>query len=151
MAIIRTFVRLRNMLVTHKDRARRVGKHDKDIAVLYEYLRKLLEPHKTLQTTDRLLWSSTTRITRSYVFNSQRWCSHFEGTELRKALQAGKRQEIEFKVISYSMLLTLNYAQKLILTRVAILTPWPWLIAGFYLVMVFLRFASQCASGFHFP
>lgn len=44
IAIMRTFVRMREMLATHKDLARRVEEHDKDITVLYDYVRKLLEP-----------------------------------------------------------------------------------------------------------
>ena len=47
IAIMRTFVRLREVLATHKDLARQVEKHDKEIAVLYEYLQKLLEPPKS--------------------------------------------------------------------------------------------------------
>ncbi|GJL52945.1 MAG: DNA-binding protein [Nitrospirales bacterium] len=44
IGIIRTFIRMREVLATHKDLARKVEKHDKEIAVLYEYLQKLLEP-----------------------------------------------------------------------------------------------------------
>lgn len=44
IAIIRTFVRMREVLATHKDLARKVEKHDKEIANLYEYLQQLLEP-----------------------------------------------------------------------------------------------------------
>lgn len=47
IAIMRTFVRMREVLATHKDLARQVEKHDKEIAVLYEYLQKLLEPPKS--------------------------------------------------------------------------------------------------------
>jgi len=47
ITIIKTFVRMREMLATNKDLARRVEKHDKDIAILYDYLKKLLEPSKT--------------------------------------------------------------------------------------------------------
>ena len=47
VAIMRTFVRMREVLATHKDLARKVEKHDKEIAALYEYLQKLLEPPKT--------------------------------------------------------------------------------------------------------
>ena len=45
--IMRTFVRMRELLATNKDLARRVERHDKDIAVLYDYLKKLLEPPKS--------------------------------------------------------------------------------------------------------
>jgi len=44
ISIIKTFVRMREVLATHKDLARKVEKHDKEIANLYEYLQKLLEP-----------------------------------------------------------------------------------------------------------
>lgn len=47
IAIIRTFVRMREVLATHKDLARKVEKHDKEIAALYEYLHQLLEPPKS--------------------------------------------------------------------------------------------------------
>ncbi len=43
IAIMRTFVRMREVLATHKDLARKVAKHDKEIATLYDYLQKLLE------------------------------------------------------------------------------------------------------------
>lgn len=45
--IIRTFVRMREMLATNKDIARKVAQRDNDIAVLYDYLNKLLEPPKS--------------------------------------------------------------------------------------------------------
>lgn len=44
VAIMRTFVRLRDMLATHKDIARKIDQHDHDIAVLYDYVKKLLGP-----------------------------------------------------------------------------------------------------------
>ncbi len=47
VAIMRTFVRMREVLATHKDLARKIEKHDKEIAALYEYLQKLLEPPKS--------------------------------------------------------------------------------------------------------
>ena len=47
IAIMRTFVRMREMLATHKDLARKVEKHDKEIAALYEYLQKLLDPQSS--------------------------------------------------------------------------------------------------------
>ena len=43
IGIIKTFVRMRKMLATHKDLARKVEIHDKEIAGLYEYLQQLLE------------------------------------------------------------------------------------------------------------
>lgn len=47
ISIIKTFVRMREVLATHKDLARKVEKHDKEIAVLYDYLQKLLKPLKS--------------------------------------------------------------------------------------------------------
>ena len=47
VAIMRAFVRMREMLASNKDLARKVEKHDKEIAVLYNYLQKLLEPPKS--------------------------------------------------------------------------------------------------------
>ncbi len=47
VAIMRAFVRMREMLASNKDLARKVEKHDKEIAVLYDYLQKLLEPPKS--------------------------------------------------------------------------------------------------------
>ncbi len=43
IGIIRTFIRMREVLVTNKALARMVGKHDEEITVLYDYLKKLLE------------------------------------------------------------------------------------------------------------
>ena len=42
LAIIRTFVKLREILATHRDLARKVEEHDRQIAVLFDSLRKLL-------------------------------------------------------------------------------------------------------------
>jgi ORF6N domain len=47
IAIMDTFVRLREMLATNKELARKVEKHDKEIAALYDYLKQLLEPPKS--------------------------------------------------------------------------------------------------------
>jgi len=47
IAIMDTFVRMREMLATNKDLARLVEKHDKEIAVLYDYLKKFLNPPKS--------------------------------------------------------------------------------------------------------
>lgn len=47
VAIMRTFVRMREVLATHKDLARKVQEHDRHIAVLYDTVRKLLEPPAT--------------------------------------------------------------------------------------------------------
>ena len=42
VAIMRTFVRLREILATHKDLARKVEDHDRQIAILFDTVRKLL-------------------------------------------------------------------------------------------------------------
>ena len=44
ISIIRTFVRLRQMLATHEDVARKIEEHDQHIALLYSELKKLLQP-----------------------------------------------------------------------------------------------------------
>ena len=44
VAIIRTFIKLREILSTHKDLARKVEQHDRQIAVLFDSLQKLLAP-----------------------------------------------------------------------------------------------------------
>ena len=42
--IIRAFVRLREILATHRDLARKVEQHDRQISVLFDSLQKLLAP-----------------------------------------------------------------------------------------------------------
>ena len=44
IAIMDTFVRMREMLATHKDVARKIEEHDQHIAILYDYIQKILEP-----------------------------------------------------------------------------------------------------------
>ena len=44
VAIMRTFVRLREILATHRDLARKVEEHDRQIAVLFSTVQKLLAP-----------------------------------------------------------------------------------------------------------
>jgi len=44
VAIIRTFVKLREILATHEELARKVAQHDRQIAVLFEHVKSLLEP-----------------------------------------------------------------------------------------------------------
>lgn len=44
VAIMRTFVRLRQMLATNEALARRVAQHDRQIAVLFKHVQELLEP-----------------------------------------------------------------------------------------------------------
>lgn len=47
IAIMRTFVRLRQMLATNEDLARKVARHDQEIATLFHHIQRLLEPPKT--------------------------------------------------------------------------------------------------------
>jgi phage regulator Rha-like protein len=47
VAIVRTFVRLRQVLATHRDLARKVEEHDQKIAVLFDAVQKLLAPPAT--------------------------------------------------------------------------------------------------------
>ena len=44
ITIVRTFVRLRRILATHEDLARKVAQHDRHIAVLFDQVKHLLEP-----------------------------------------------------------------------------------------------------------
>jgi hypothetical protein len=44
VAIMRAFVRLREILATHEELARKVAQHDRQIAVLFEHVKSLLEP-----------------------------------------------------------------------------------------------------------
>ena len=47
IAIMRTFVRIREMLATHEDLACKAQEHDQHIVALYEHLQRLLEPPKS--------------------------------------------------------------------------------------------------------
>ena len=49
VAIIRTFVKLREILATHEEVACQVAQHDRQIAALFEYIKTLLEPPPTPQ------------------------------------------------------------------------------------------------------
>jgi hypothetical protein len=42
--IVRTFVRLRRILASNEDLARKLAQHDRQIATLFEYVKTLLEP-----------------------------------------------------------------------------------------------------------
>ena len=44
LAIVRAFVKLRRVLVTNEELARRVAQHDQEIAILFEHIQGLLEP-----------------------------------------------------------------------------------------------------------
>ena len=47
IAIMRTFVRLREMLATNADLSRKVAQHDRQIAILFDHVGKLLAPPKS--------------------------------------------------------------------------------------------------------
>jgi anti-sigma factor RsiW len=44
VVIMRTFVKIRRMLATNEELARKVAQHDRQIAVLFENLQQLLTP-----------------------------------------------------------------------------------------------------------
>jgi hypothetical protein len=44
IAIMRTFVRIRRILATNEELARKVAQHDRQIAVLFEHVQKMLAP-----------------------------------------------------------------------------------------------------------
>lgn len=44
LAIMRTFIRIREVLATNEDLARKVAQHDRQIAVHFEHVQKLLAP-----------------------------------------------------------------------------------------------------------
>ena len=46
VSIMRTFVRLRQLLATNEELARKVAQHDKQIGVLFEHVQKILTPAK---------------------------------------------------------------------------------------------------------
>ena len=47
VAIVRTFVKLREMLATNEELARKVAQHDRQIAVLFDQVQKMLAPVPT--------------------------------------------------------------------------------------------------------
>ena len=47
IAIMRTFVRLREMLATNEELARKVARHDQEIAALFHHVQRLREPPKS--------------------------------------------------------------------------------------------------------
>ena len=57
IAIMRTFVRLREMLATHKDLARKIEEHDQQIANLYPYVERLLTPPAEKKNPIGYIWS----------------------------------------------------------------------------------------------
>ena len=49
VAIMRTFVRLRRMLTTNEEPARKVAQHDEEIGILFEHIQGLLGPPEPLK------------------------------------------------------------------------------------------------------
>ena len=58
VAIMRAFVRLREILATHEELARKVAQHDRQIAVLFEHVKNLLEPPPAPKKTTHRLYPS---------------------------------------------------------------------------------------------
>ncbi len=56
VAVIRTFVRLRNMLASHKSLAKKVAEHDKQITDLYSVVGKLLAPKAGKKNQIGYIW-----------------------------------------------------------------------------------------------
>lgn len=46
IAIVRTFIRLRQMIAGNEELARKVAQHDQEIGILFEHIQHLLEPPK---------------------------------------------------------------------------------------------------------
>ena len=49
IAIVRTFIRLRQMLSSNEELARKVAQHDKEIGLLFEHVKRLLQPPDATQ------------------------------------------------------------------------------------------------------
>jgi hypothetical protein len=58
IAIMRTFVRLREMLASHKDLAQKVEEHDQQISNLYAHVERLLTPSKENKKPIGYVWSN---------------------------------------------------------------------------------------------
>ena len=65
VAIMRAFVRLRQMLATNEELARKVAQHDRQIAVLFEHVQKLLEPPEPKKKRPIGLYPSEGRLRRT--------------------------------------------------------------------------------------
>ena len=57
IAIIDTFVRMREMFATHKDLARKIEEHDQHIANLYAHVERLLTPPAEKKNPIGYIWS----------------------------------------------------------------------------------------------
>jgi hypothetical protein len=56
ISIIRTFTKMRYMLASHKDLARKIEQHDKEIGNLYAYLEQLLYPAEGTNKSVGFIW-----------------------------------------------------------------------------------------------
>lgn len=56
VSIIRAFVRMREMLSTQKDIARKIKEHDRHIANLYEHVQRLLAPPTNKKNPIGYIW-----------------------------------------------------------------------------------------------
>lgn len=58
ISIVETFVRLRQMLATHDDVARKIKEHDQHIANLYAHVERLLTPTTEKKKSIGYIWSN---------------------------------------------------------------------------------------------
>jgi hypothetical protein len=79
IAIVRAFVRLREILSTHKDLARKLdelerklGKHDDKFAVIFEAIRQLMAPARRAEETKNRLRPRLTLALVGYWWNDAR-------------------------------------------------------------------------------
>lgn len=56
IAIMRTFVRLREMLATHEDVVKKLAEHDKQITNLYAHVERLLSPKSNQKNSIGYIW-----------------------------------------------------------------------------------------------
>lgn len=56
IAVVQTFVRLREILATHKDLARKIEEHDQHIANLYAHVERLLTPPAEKKNPIGYIW-----------------------------------------------------------------------------------------------
>jgi hypothetical protein len=56
VAIMRAFVRMRKMLATHKDVARKVEQLDRKVTILYDTFQKLMQPEPSNRKPIGYIW-----------------------------------------------------------------------------------------------
>lgn len=56
IAIVQTFIRMRDMLATHKDLALKIEQHDKQISNLYAHVERLLSPTTKNKNSTGYIW-----------------------------------------------------------------------------------------------